>query len=87
MTKKKLTERRQRIEADMAKAYEKIDVLKKELKEVEAEIKEIEEREIITLINTLGLTYRQATEFLEDLAKRARRISYDKDRQADGRYG
>lgn len=72
MTKKKLTERRQRIEADMAKAYEKIDVLKKELKEVEAEIKEIEEREIITLINTLGLTYRQATEFLEGLAKKSK---------------
>lgn len=72
MTKKKLTERKQRIEADIAKAFEKIDVLKKELKEIETAIKEIEERDIITLINTLGLTYKQATEFLEDLAKKSK---------------
>lgn len=69
MTKKKLLERKSRLEEQIKKSAEKLAELKKDHRAVTEQIKQIEDAEVIAYINALGISSEQAMEFIRKMTE------------------
>ncbi len=69
MTKKKLTDKKRRLEEQIEKCSARLSELKQEHKELTEKIKQAEDAEIIAYIDKLGLTYEQAMQFIQEIAQ------------------
>lgn len=69
MTKKKLIDKKRRLEEQIEKCSARLSELKQEHKELTEKIKQAEDAEIIAYIDKLGLTYEQAMQFIQEIAQ------------------
>lgn len=69
MTKKKLIDKKRRLEEQIEKCSARLAELKQEHKELTEKIKQAEDAEIIAYIDKLGLTYEQAMQFIQEIAQ------------------
>lgn len=69
MTKKKLTDKKRRLEEQIEKCSARLSELKQEHKELTEKIKQAEDAEIIAYIDKLGLTYEQTMQFIQEIAQ------------------